>query len=44
MRGQLVKFRTAQIKGLRGLLAEYGEMMQQGKAGVRKGVLNALPH
>jgi transposase len=44
MRGQLVKFRTAQIKGLRGLLAEYGEMMQQGKAGVRKGVLKALPH
>ena len=27
MRQQLVKFRTAQIKGLRGLLAEYGEVM-----------------
>ncbi len=26
MRSQLVKFRTAQINGLRGLLAEYGEV------------------
>jgi transposase len=42
MRGQLVKFRTAQINGLRGLLAEYGEVMPRGKAGVRKGVLRAL--
>ena len=32
MRSQLVKFRTAQINGLRGLLAEYGEVMQQGRA------------
>ena len=32
MRQQLVKFRTAQINGLRGLLAEYGEVMPQGRA------------
>lgn len=42
MRSQLVKFRTAQINGLRGLLAEYGEVMPQGKAGVRKGIAEAL--
>jgi transposase len=42
MRQQLVKFRTAQINGLRGLLAEYGEVMPQGKAGVRKGIPEAL--
>jgi transposase len=42
MRQQLVKFRTAQINGLRGLLAEYGEVMPQGKTGIRKGVLKAL--
>ena len=33
MRQQLVKFRTAQINGLRGLLSEYGEVMPQGRAG-----------
>ena len=33
MRQQLVKFRTAQINGLRGLLAEYGEVMPKGRAG-----------
>ena len=42
MRSQLVKFRTAQINGLRGLLTEYGEIMPQGKAGVRKGITEAL--
>ena len=31
MRQQLVKFRTAQINGLRGLLAEYGEVMPRGR-------------
>ena len=34
MRQQLVKSRTAQINGLRGLLTEYGEVMPQGRAGV----------
>ena len=42
MRSQLVKFRTAQINGLRGLLTEYGEVMAQGKAGVRRGIAEAL--
>ncbi len=42
MRQQLVKFRTAQINGLRGLLTEYGEIMPQGKAGVKKGIAEAL--
>jgi transposase len=42
MRSQLVKFRTAQINGLRGLLTEYGEVMAQGKVGVRKGIAEAL--
>lgn len=42
MRSQLVKFRTAQINGLRGLLTEYGEVMPQGKAAVRKGLTEAL--
>lgn len=31
MRRQLVKFRTAQINGLRGLLMEYGEVMPPGR-------------
>jgi transposase len=39
MRGQLVKFRTMQINGLRGLLAEYGEVAGQGRANLSK----ALP-
>ena len=38
MRQQLVKFRTAQINGLRGLLTEYGEVMPQGRAGMRRGM------
>ena len=42
MRQQLVKFRTAQINGLRGLLAEYGEVMPQGRAGMRRGMAGAL--
>ena len=42
MRQQLVKFRTAQINGLRGLLAEYGEVMPQGRAGMRRGMAYAL--
>ena len=32
MRQQLVKFRTAQINCLRGLLTEYGEVMPKGRA------------
>ena len=36
MRQQLVKFRTAQINGLRGLLAEYGEVMPKGRAGLKR--------
>jgi len=42
MRRQLVKFRTAQINGLRGLLTEYGEVMPQGRAGMRRGMTGAL--
>jgi transposase len=42
MRSQLVKFRTAQINGLRGLLAEYGEVMPQWRAGITKGIAAAL--
>ena len=38
MRQQLVKFRTAQINCLRGLLTEYGEVMPQGWAGMRRGM------
>jgi transposase len=36
MREQLVKFRTMQINGLRGLLAEYGEVMNVGRSGLTK--------
>lgn len=36
MRQQLVKFRTAQINALRGLLTEYGEVMPQGRQGIAK--------
>lgn len=42
MRSQLVKFRTAQINGLRGLLTEYGEIMSLGKAGMKQGIAEAL--
>ena len=37
-----MKFRTAQINGLRGLLTEYGEVMPQGRAGMRRGLDAAL--
>ena len=36
MREQLVKFRTLQINGLRGLLAEYGEVMNRRRARIDK--------
>lgn len=39
MREQLVKFRTAQTNALRGLLAEYGEVMRRG----RKPMNEAIP-
>ena len=42
MRQQLVKFRTAQINALRGLLAEYGEVMAKGRAGLGRGIAPAL--
>jgi len=42
MREQLVKFRTAQINCLRGLLTEYGEVMPQGRAGVKRAIPGAL--
>ncbi len=42
MRQQLVKFRTAQTNGLRGLLAEYGEVMPRGRAGMRRDMAGAL--
>ena len=42
MRSQLVKFRTAQLNGLRGLLTEYGEVMPQGRAGIRRDLPQAL--
>jgi len=42
MRSQLVKFRTAQTNGLRGLLTEYGFVMPQGKAGVKKAIAEGL--
>ena len=42
MRQQLVKFRTAQINGLRGLLSEYGEVMPQGRAGIARAIAPAL--
>ena len=42
MRSQLVKFRTAQINCLRGLLTEYGEVTPQGKANFLKGIAAAM--
>jgi transposase len=42
MRSQLVKFRTAQINGLRGLLTEYGFVMPQGKASIKKALAEGL--
>ena len=42
MRQQLVKFRTAQINGLRGLLTEYGEVMPKSRAGLNGAIASAL--
>jgi transposase len=42
MREQLVKFRTMQSNGLRGLLAEYGEVMSPGRAKLDKEIPAAL--
>jgi transposase len=42
MRSQLVKFRTAQSNGLRGLLTEYGEVMVQGRAVIRREAAAAI--
>lgn len=38
MRQQLIKFRTMQINGLRGLLTEYGEVMSKGREKLSKEV------
>ncbi|WP_049622254.1 IS110 family transposase [Frateuria defendens] len=42
MRQQLVKFRTAQINALRGLLTEYGEVMPQGRHAIAKALPEVL--
>jgi len=42
MREQLVTMRTMQINALRGLLSEYGEVMAIKRAGLRKGIAQAL--
>lgn len=42
MRQQLVKFRTAQINALRGLLTEYGEVMPQGRHAIAKALPDVL--
>lgn len=42
IRQQLVKFRTAQINALRGLLTEYGEVMPQGRSALTKGLPDIL--
>ncbi|MFL9909981.1 IS110 family RNA-guided transposase [Paraburkholderia sp. RL17-337-BIB-A] len=42
MRQQLVKFRTAQINALRGLLTEYGEVMPLGRAALATGLVAAF--
>lgn len=42
MREQLVKFRTMQSNGLRGLLTEYGEVMSRGRAKLDKAIPAAL--
>lgn len=38
IRAQLVKFRTMQMNGLRGLLTEYGEVMGKGRAALNKAI------
>lgn len=42
MRQQLVKFRTMQSNGLRGLLGEYGEVMAVGRAALNRGMPETL--
>jgi len=42
MREQLVKFRTMQINGLRGLLTEYGEVMSKGRTALDKAIPEVL--
>jgi transposase len=42
MREQLVKFRTMQLNGLRGMLAEYGEVVGPGRASLAKGFAELL--
>lgn len=42
MRQQLIKFRTMQTNGLRGLLAEYGEVMAQSRAALDKAMPEIL--
>jgi transposase len=42
MREQLVRFRTMQSNGLRGLLGEYGEVMPVGRAALNRGMKEAL--
>ena len=42
VREQLVKFRTAQINGIRGLLTEFGEVMKPGRAALNEHLPAAL--
>ncbi|MBY4806215.1 IS110 family transposase [Burkholderia contaminans] len=42
MRQQLIKFRTMQINGLRGLLTEYGEVMSKSRAKLDKEIPEVL--
>lgn len=42
MRQQLVKFRTAQVNNLRGLLTEYGEVMGAGRASLDRAIPEVL--
>ena len=42
MRSQLVKFRTMQINGLRGLMSEYGEVMGVGRKPLNDGMAGVL--
>lgn len=42
MRQQLVKFRTMQSNGLRGLLTEYGEVMAVGRASLERAMSDVL--
>jgi transposase len=42
MRQQLIKFRTMQVNGLRGLLTEYGEVMAVGRSALNKAMTDVL--